>query len=274
MHFSEDNNLKVREFQQKGFITVSGLFPSEEADLLLSLIRSTRESLPRSSLNRSLLRFYSNVYKQNESIQQIVSSQKVLDILTPIAGPDLWIRWDQAVMKEPGGEEFPWHQDNGYNRLRVEHYQLWIALSDMKEEDGGLWLLPGSHLRGIKKHKNVAHHQITTVNDAGAVKVEANKGDAVLFSSLLLHKTSQNVTTRNRWAYVVEYMSQQDFDPFVKPPYFLVSENGLSHPQWVETYPGSRNSANIMKYLDLLLQEKYKATANRLKSGIRKIFRG
>lgn len=47
------------------------------------------------------------------------------------AGPDTWIRWDQAVWKRPGAPEFPMHQDNGYSGLAEPHLQLWVALTPM-----------------------------------------------------------------------------------------------------------------------------------------------
>src|SRR5690606_40313037 len=50
---------------------------------------------------------------------------------------------------------FQWHQDNAYNGLPVEHFQLWIALTETRNANGTLWLAPGSHKRGQLPHERV-----------------------------------------------------------------------------------------------------------------------
>jgi hypothetical protein len=67
--------------------------------------------------------------------------------------------------------------------------------------------------------------------------IEANEGDVILFSSLLLHKTYENTTEKSRWAYVGEMLKLGDYDPTSKPPYFVVAKDGKSGLR-VRRHPG------------------------------------
>jgi Phytanoyl-CoA dioxygenase (PhyH) len=178
--------------------------------------------------------------------------------LRQFIGPDFWVRWDQCVVKGPGAPLFPWHQDNAYSKLRDTHYQLWIGLTEMNEKNGGLWLRPGSHKYRLLPHRRVANHLECKSKPGKAMLIPTEKGDIVLFSSYMLHYTGNNESSADRWAYVVEYLSLDHYDPLITPPYFIVSEGGIPAPRFVESYRGSSNFKNRIKYLPLQARERGK----------------
>lgn len=193
--------------------------------------------------------FTANVFKQSETFQKFISQQRIIDFLAPIAGGDLWVRWDQAVTKRPGAGVFRWHQDNGYNSLLTEHYQLWIALTETRNQNGGLWLAPGSHKRGLLPHSKVAGFQIEVQAEVGdSICIDANIGDVVLFSSLMLHRTGPNTADSTRVAYVAEYMPCADYDFALEGPYFIASKGGVSDPHFVQRQPGALRLKNQLMY--------------------------
>jgi hypothetical protein len=239
-----------REFEDRGFTVCRGFFSREEAIGALEEIQRVGLLTPSASgLNKSQLTFYNNNFHHSQYIQSFISQKKVVNLLRDIIGPDIWARWDQAVAKPPGGEEFPWHQDNGYNRLKEQHFQFWVALTDMKPEHGLLWLQPGSHKGGVLSHHQEGNHLVCPGNPENAVSIEAQQGDVILFSSLMLHRTSPNVSKESRWAYVVEYMSLDQYDPFIDPPYFVVARGGKPCPEFLHYRPGRANPRNQAMYL-------------------------
>lgn len=239
-----------REFREQGYTIARSFFSKEEMETLLGDIKSADSKQARpSGIDKGELIFYSNIFFRSKNLQAFVAQPRLVDLLKRIIGPDFWVRWDQAVVKGPGAVEFPWHQDNAYNRLEDEHYQLWIALSKMNNERGGLWLIPGSHKKGPLPHETVGNHVKYTGGTEKAVCIEAEMGDVVLFSSFMLHYTSPNVSQHDRWAYVVEYMSLDHYDPFIKPPYFVVSRDGKPQPEFVRFYRGRLRLSNHVKYL-------------------------
>ena len=113
------------------------------------------------------------------------------------------------------------------------HFEIWIALTEMRKNNGGLWVVPGSH-KVRQRHRFINSHMVAVDSDrydavdSGKVFIEADAGDVVIFSSLLLHKTYENTTERARWSYVAEVMKLGDFDPTIKPPYFVLARDGRS----------------------------------------------
>ncbi|HEY9630745.1 MAG TPA: phytanoyl-CoA dioxygenase family protein [Coleofasciculaceae cyanobacterium] len=252
------------EFEAKGFVILRDFFSNPEILDLLEEIRSTPNSSQVEPLTRGAMTFYSNVFFSNKRIQEFISQQRIVDVLNEISGSDTWVRWDQAVAKGPGADTFPWHQDNGYNKLKDGHYQFWIALTEMTADNGGLCLQPGSHKKRLP-HKKVGHEEVYDGVPESPILVEAKPGDVVLFSSFLLHSTTPNITQNTRWAYVIEYMSLDHYDPTLKPPYFVVSQEGKSCSGFIESYKGVEKISNHLKY--------YLGVDKKLKIWVRKIFK-
>jgi ectoine hydroxylase-related dioxygenase (phytanoyl-CoA dioxygenase family) len=238
------------EFLERGFVVERGFFSPDEMVGLCDELRTARPRTAREDwLTKGRMIFRSNLFFHDSRLRAFISQQRLIDLVTIIAGGDLWVRWDQAVNKLPGGTEFPWHQDNAYNRLLVPHFQLWIAATPIRRENGGLWLDPGSHRHGLLPHRFMGREAVYQGTPVRPECVEAEAGDVILFSSLLLHYTSQNSSTRERWAYVVEYMSLGDFDPYISPPYFVVARDGSPKPHFTRLLPGRLSLRNQLTYL-------------------------
>jgi ectoine hydroxylase-related dioxygenase (phytanoyl-CoA dioxygenase family) len=238
----------IDQFNQDGYVKLRGFFSEAE---MRTLIEDIKEADPKhidNNLNKGSLTFHSQLFQYSEKIQNFISQPRLVELLAQFIGPNFWVRWDQAVAKGPGAETFPWHQDNGYSKLKDNHYQLWIALTRMTPENGGLWLQPGSHKKRLQ-HKFEGNYAVYDGTPESPVFIEAQAGDIVLFSSLTLHSTTPNVSQETRWAYVIEYMSLNHVDPGVKPPYFVVARNGKSQPEFVNLHTGFLNPWNHLKYV-------------------------
>ncbi len=237
------------EFRERGYAVRRGFYTEAEAAAMLKDIQDAgADPVKPSALNRKGLVFYSNAFHRSPNLQKWLSEPRLVELLRPVIGDDFWVRWDQAVLKQPGGAEFPWHQDNAYNGMKDEHYQLWIALSKSTAERGGLWVAPGSHKDGLLPHNTTHSHKVFLGPAKGAVAVDAEPGDVLLFSSYLLHYTAPNRSAFDRWAYVAEFVKTDHFDPTVSAPYFMVAEDGRSKPEMVNWYRGRLNPLNQLKY--------------------------
>ncbi len=239
-----------QQFLNEGFVMRRAFFGPEEVARLHEEIRTCRPRYP-SRLDKKGLTFRQHLYFHSPFLQSFICQKKVVDLLKQFAGPSFWVRKDQAVLKAPGGVEFPWHQDNGYNGLKDPYFQFWVAITEMKPANGGLWVIPGSHRRGLLPHRLEDTHAVWTGGDDAKEKpvhIDAKPGDMLVFSSLLLHRTGPNHTHTDRVAYVVEFMSANDYDPYVRPPYFMIAEKGRPSPRFVRFYPGNLSPANQAKY--------------------------
>jgi len=239
------------EFREQGYTVARGFFSKGEAsELLQEAERRMNDSDTYDPLSENGMTFTQNVFKKSRKCQSFISQQRIIDFLRPIGGGDLWVRWDQAVTKRPGGGVFRWHQDNGYNGLLTEHYQLWVALTETRNQNGALWLAPGSHKRGLLPHRKAGKAQIEVESEVGeTLCVDANIGDMIVFSSLMLHRTGPNEGDSKRVAYVAEYMPYKDYDFGLRGPYFMAAEGGVSNPHFVHFQPGTFSLDNQRLYL-------------------------
>ena len=226
-------------FNKDGYLVLKNFFSAEEMPPLLEAIKNAKCAEDSAlGLSKGSMVFRSNVFYKDKYIQRFISQQKIIDLLKTIAGKDIWARWDQAVGKGPNSGVFPWHQDNGYNQLEHQHYQLWVAITQSNSENGTIKLCPGSHTSGIFQHKFDGAHLYYDGDVSNSIMLVAEPGDAILFSSYLLHATVANTTKNDtRWAYVIEYMSLDNFDHTVKSPYFVVAKDGLSTQKFIYIHP-------------------------------------
>jgi ectoine hydroxylase-related dioxygenase (phytanoyl-CoA dioxygenase family) len=250
MTASSGDTTGAQEFRERGFTVARGFFSKAEvASVLAEVEQRMSHEDTQDQLTDGGLVFTSNVFRQSRVVQAFLTQQRLIDFLEPIAGGDLWVRWDQAVSKRPGAGEFRWHQDNGYNRLRTEHFQCWIALTETRNQNGALWLAPGSHRRGLLPHERVSGAQIEVRAEVGeTLCIDATAGDMVVFSSLMLHRTGPNEADSTRVAYVAEYMPLSDYDHDVKGPYFIAATGGRSDPRFVRRPPGALSLRNQLLY--------------------------
>jgi ectoine hydroxylase-related dioxygenase (phytanoyl-CoA dioxygenase family) len=239
-----------KEFERQGYIVCKGFFSQDEMDILWENIKASDTKETTFGFDRNRFQYHVNMLHRNSKIQALISQPKVVDLLSPLIGKNIWVRWNQAISKDPGAEMMPWHQDNRYSQLKHAYYQLWIPLTKMTSENGTLCLQPGSYCfdKQVFLHNFSEGFYAYNGNPEQPVYIEAEPGDIVVFSSYLLHCTAPNLTQKSRWAYIVECLPFEHFDPTISPPYFIISRDGKSHPAFVHFYLHRLNPIHLFKY--------------------------
>ncbi len=207
---------QARCYDEQGYLLIEDAFSEETVDRSIAAIdpleRRTAEWL-RSRGGTFLISradeitFSTHLVTESEVLRQVVHSPLLRDLCADLVGPDVRLYWDQAVYKKPHtSSSFPWHQDNGYAFIEPQQYlTCWIALSDVDEENGCPWVVPGAHTQGTLAHEITAHGLVCLDHPEGAVPVPARRGSVVVFSSLTPHCTGANRTDQVRKAYIVQY---------------------------------------------------------------------
>lgn len=212
-------------FARDGYVVIRGLLSPPEVERLAAEIEQAPELEPGPNpLTLDTMRFASNLFYGSPALRHLLADPSILGPVREILGPEVWVRWDQAVWKGPGAPLFPWHQDNGYTELAAEHVQVWLAMTSMNADNGGLAVLPGAHLERFD-HRWIGNHvecfSPAEAERRGAVCIDAEPGDAVIFSSFLPHATAPNCTQRTRLAYVAEYLPCSVDDPSILSDHFI-----------------------------------------------------
>ena len=156
--------------------------------------------------------FRSQVLPYAPSTRTLALGGRHIDAMSQLIGPDVTCWYSQFVTKLPDGasgrSEFPWHQDNGYARVEPgTNVTVWVALDDVDERNGCVWVVPGSHRNGLLPHAKPSAESwhLTVPVEGQGVPVRLRAGEAVAFSALTLHRSLLNRTDAARRAFFLEY---------------------------------------------------------------------
>jgi len=210
---------QIEDFKSKGYFIAKGLFTEEELasvtpelDGLVEGIMARSKESGQKNLENSWIRlgfaFCAKLHRESDKVRKFAGHPKLAQAANELFGTDIRLYWDQAVYKHPRvGAFFPWHQDSGYGHPVPEEYvTCWVALDDTDSENGGVWILPGSHKKGIFPHTDDGEgHLVGYEGPEKGQCVPIKRGEVLIFSSLVLHSTGPNHTDRKRRAYVLQY---------------------------------------------------------------------
>ncbi|MEO8157144.1 MAG: phytanoyl-CoA dioxygenase family protein [Betaproteobacteria bacterium] len=105
-----------------------------------------------------------------------------------------------------------WHQDIRYWSFeKPELVSAWLALGPEHEENGCLWLVPGSHRMDFRVDRYDADRffraDLEENQDVIRAKVaaELDEGDVLFFHARLLHAAGRNRTAQTKFAAVFTY---------------------------------------------------------------------
>ena len=141
----------------------------------------------------------------------------ILDSLESLLGAEIaWTGSYVTRLKLPRneGSVFPWHQDSQYYGQATQHLHvvsLWIPLVDVAEDNGCLYVIPGSHkwnlLRGQRGTDNKVHTLEEVEQRGQPVALPMGPGDILLFSNLTFHTSKLNSSNSVRWSVDLRYVA-------------------------------------------------------------------
>jgi chlorinating enzyme len=167
---------------------------------------------------------------------------RVLDVLEALIGPDVLALQTMLFLNPPGKGGQGWHQDAYYIPTYPDTLiGAWIALDPADEENGCLWVVPGSHhepiyptkgftntihaegaFDGLFEIENASHldDNLNTLSQVAAkypapIPVPLKPGDVLFFHSHLLHRSYPNRTKdRFRRSFVCHYCNARSWVPW------------------------------------------------------------
>ena len=105
-----------------------------------------------------------------------------------------------------------WHQDIRYWSFQMpELVSVWLALGPEHEENGCLWLVPGSHRMEFRREQYDDDRFFRADLDENReilqakAAAELDEGDVLFFHCRLLHAAGRNRTARTKFAAVFTY---------------------------------------------------------------------
>jgi ectoine hydroxylase-related dioxygenase (phytanoyl-CoA dioxygenase family) len=105
------------------------------------------------------------------------------------------------------------HQDWRSMQGSLNSVVIWIPLVDINKDLGALEILPSSHLDGLRTdhvENGFGMVALSKVEEDKLISIEIKTGDALLFSSFLIHQSGYNITDKPRWSCHFRYNDLED----------------------------------------------------------------
>jgi phytanoyl-CoA hydroxylase len=237
-------------FRREGFLKVEGLIGQADIDQLHAWADALFQ--PEQNTGQSDKASLDEIFKTRTRIHQLhfedataewgLLHPRMLDVLEAIIGPDVLALQSMLFFNPPGMGGQGWHQDSYYILTYPDTLiGAWIALETADEENGCLWVLPGSHHEPIYPtpnphghvHAGGAFEDLHTVENVShlddevntlarvahqyppAIPVPMEAGDVLFFDGHILHRSFPNRSKdRFRRSYVCHYCNARSWVPW------------------------------------------------------------
>jgi ectoine hydroxylase-related dioxygenase (phytanoyl-CoA dioxygenase family) len=241
----------LQQYQSEGYFVLEGVLTDEQLELLrgdaqhaMDKADSEMDSagVDRLGINARGKRYFSAMtYRERPELRRFLFSETMSEICRAVLGPEAYLFWEQFVIKAADTDTgFAWHQDSGYiHENHTPYLTCWVALDDVTEDNGAVYLLPYSRsgLRTYVKHIRdpKANDQVCYFGDDSGLPIIARAGSIACFSSVVIHRSGPNHTDRLRRAYVVQYspeviMTKDGAKPWGSFERFLDAGQTVAHP--------------------------------------------
>ena len=250
---------QIEHFNQHGFISPLQGFSEEIIkkqqqyfDKLLQQISDASEKGDthfggvdkRDSVQYSLNCYHTKL----RGIWETMYAEPLLRAVRDLLGDDVVAWATHYFCKLPGdGKAVSFHQDASYWGLTpAKTVTVWLALDDTDEDNGAMQFLPGSHKVGHipwkeSSEESVLNQQIKDISMFDKpFSNNLKAGEYSLHSSLLVHGSPKNQSSRRRCGLTIRY-APQDVVPlspnYSKMSYFVSGH--ITAPHWQDNVPPS-----------------------------------
>jgi phytanoyl-CoA hydroxylase len=227
-------------FERDGFAIVRGLFGLAEVDELMAALQALYsrgtvpdcfEAVPLAEA-RDPLDAYPRMmhpHRVSDVAMRWMLHPKLEPILRRLLGEPPIAAQSMFYWKPPSGRGQALHQDNYYLRVQPGTcLAAWLAIDPADRHNGGLFVVPGSHKRGLFCPEDAdlkvsfANELVPVPKGLAEVPVDLDPGDVLFFGGSLIHGSQPNRTEdRFRRSFICHYAGQsaREISWFYKPLY-------------------------------------------------------
>lgn len=214
---SEEKNF----YEQHGYLILKGMFNQHEIDeikeeyrkLWLQMVANGDIVQDQERPVESLFPRLSNHHRVNEVAARYMLDERTRGVVEELIGEEALVIQTVYYFKAPGGRGLPLHQDNyDIGVTPGTTYTAWLSLEHSSEENGGLFLVPGSHRFElavpvpIEGDEYLFLHTIPIPSGYNMINLQTEPGDVVFFDGNLYHGSHRNRTEHHfRQTFVTHY---------------------------------------------------------------------
>jgi ectoine hydroxylase-related dioxygenase (phytanoyl-CoA dioxygenase family) len=259
-------DVQLKQYVEDGFVVLPSYFSKAEVEIMKAELPALfGEDSPRRVVEKrsNIVRSVYGSHTTNQVFHDLSRLPRLVEPARQVLGSEVYVYQFKINAKAAfGGDVWEWHQDyifwRNEDRLPTPRVtSIAIYLDDVTEFNGPMFVIPGSHRRGVIEvparglaaqgdnqiYKNspdwianltadlkysIALETLRgLIEDNGIVSMKAPAGSAFFFDGNLVHGSSTNISPYSRALVIITYNSVENVPlPVEKPrPAFLVSRD-------------------------------------------------
>lgn len=223
-----DATATLREFNERGYVVVPGLFGADEVALLIDTFMGMHAGgpipgcfapVPAGEANGDMLKLFPRMmhpHRVSDVARRYLLDARLAAILAGLFGEEPLAAQSMLYFKPAGARGQALHQDNFY--LKVEPgtcIAAWVALDRADRENGGLEVVPGTHAMDLfcpeeaDTAVSFTREYVPVPPGLEAVPVDLDPGDVLFFNGSLVHGSQPNISAdRFRRSFICHYIGR------------------------------------------------------------------
>tara|TARA_Y100001954_G_scaffold220549_1_gene255727 strand:+ start:109 stop:975 length:867 start_codon:yes stop_codon:yes gene_type:complete len=229
-------NEQLNQWETDGYLIIPSMFDAQQIESLkqtmqviadkgeevpgwkplVDVNQTDTETTPLENLGSVLKRYprYIHPHRYIDLAKELMLDPRVGDVLKQIVGQETVACQSMYYYKPCGSKGQALHQDNLY--LQVEPntcYAAWTAIDPVMPENGGLYVVPGSHRMELKcptladESKSFTTHMVDVPKGMKAIPTVMQPGDTLFFNGQIIHGSGMNRSkTLWRRSFICHYM--------------------------------------------------------------------
>ena len=221
---------QLAQFERDGFLIVRGLVSQEETQDLIEHFMALHDkgvagelqgynAPPWEESNGDILRHFPRMmhpHLWDETSMNYMLDDRFHAVLKALMQDEVLAAQSMLYFKPPGARGQALHQDNFYLKVAPGTCMAaWLSLDDADAENGGMFIVPGSHKSGIlcphpaDPEKSFTVEEVDVPEGMAPVPCDLKAGDVLFFNGSVIHGSYPNTSNdRFRRAFICHYMPQ------------------------------------------------------------------
>lgn len=218
---------QVESYRELGYIVVHNVLTKAELDTIKANVNKVLEQARFIDKHTDVFDLEDSHTRENPRVRRIklphknvpglyelIRSKKLVDLLTPLLGPNVRQQTSKLNLKSAGyGAAVEWHQDWAYYPYTNDDVlAMGVLLDEFAEDNGAMMVVPGSHKGPIYDHHAKGRFcggmdPRCGADFSKAVKLIAPAGSITLHHARLIHGSDLNRSGKPRNFLLYEAMA-------------------------------------------------------------------
>ena len=210
-----------KDWKTNGYLKIPRFFSAEEVVALQAWVSEISDWAPtskkwmhhyESTLDGARLSRSENFVPYHSDMKSIVTSGKVLAVVSELMEEPAVLYKEKINYKYPGGGGYTAHQDAPAYAFVDYHVTCLISVDSATPENGCLYFAPGRHQEGFIALDEKGCVAPETASTMEWVAVPTDPGDILLFGSYIPHKSPTNRSDQPRRIVYLTYNAKSQGD--------------------------------------------------------------